>query len=189
MVTADGFLYRVRRLEIHVSATVGNNVGYSGEPIRNCCLMTTLRGQHRLEFINDDVIVHHDVSHRLPPVRQTPPVPSCVLLVPSCLVDWLHVHFTHTFCLHNVSKETFLCKRRHFDMYPQYETEVLLCEGKTSKEQQRLQLNVLVKQLSGLIYLLICIKLGLLKYDAVPNRSVALTAHSAFIPFQLDKNT
>ena len=38
---------RVRQLEIHVRAMVGNSSCYSGELIHNCCLTTTLSGSGR----------------------------------------------------------------------------------------------------------------------------------------------
>lgn len=43
--TGDSFLCRVRQLEIRVRAMIGNSGSYRREPICNCGLMTTLRGQ------------------------------------------------------------------------------------------------------------------------------------------------
>ena len=62
VVTGDSFLCRARQLEILVRATVGNSSGFSAELIRNCCLTTTPRGRAATKLINNDVIVHHDVS-------------------------------------------------------------------------------------------------------------------------------
>ena len=62
VVTGDSFLCRVRQLEIHVRATVGNSGGYRREPICNCYLMATLRVTLRRKFINNNVVVLHDVS-------------------------------------------------------------------------------------------------------------------------------
>ena len=49
-VKGDSFLCRVRQMEIDVRATVRSSGGYSGEPISNCSLTTTLRGHAALSY-------------------------------------------------------------------------------------------------------------------------------------------